>query len=63
MAFGPPAFVSGQNIVPRLPQLFNRGQREILVLVETCHRLCGLVLGNLPLNLIPMHARIGPRVG
>ena len=55
-------FVDGKHIVPQPPQFFGGGERNVFVRVEARHRLSGLVLADLLLDLVSVHTVIGPGV-
>ncbi len=55
-------FLNGDNVVAKTAELLNDRQWEVLVGVESGHDLRGLVHLDLPLDVAPMGAIVGPRI-
>lgn len=51
-----------QHLMPQTTQLFHHRQREILVGQQSRHRSIGLVLADLLLDLVAMHAEVSPGI-
>jgi hypothetical protein len=55
-------FLDRQDVVPQSAELFGDLEREILVRVEPRHRSGGLVVSDLPLDLVAVSPLISPGV-